>query len=324
MASYFAQRIPKVNPDIVVVTFGGNDAQGLRNLDKSWAVQHAPGSGGDDTDWRAEYGKRVGAAMDYLGGDNRTLIWVGIPNDDNPDVTARLQVQNEVVMAEAAKRPKVVFIDTWKRFSGLSGGFAEAVQDPRDGQFKAVRRDDGFHLNTTGAEILALDIAEAIRTELRARGGNLPNASVSTTRAKLAPETLVLVQEAGVVGGAEAELQVAELHEGRRDPSAERAEVFVEQGAGTVGEGLFGELVEALVGHLDGVFGVAVERRRSDRSRRSARRAPSARCRSTGWSRASPVARRTDGLAISRCTRKTISISIAGCRSSTSSTHQLR
>jgi hypothetical protein len=171
--SYFAQQIPKVNPDIVVVTFGGNDAQGLRNVDKSWAVQHAPGSGGDDADWRAEYGKRVGATMDYLGGDNRTLIWVGIPNDNNPDVTARLQVQNEVVTAEAAKRPKVVFIDTWKRFSGLNGGFAEAVQDPRDNQFKDVRRDDGFHLNTTGAEILALDIAEAIRTELRARGGNL-------------------------------------------------------------------------------------------------------------------------------------------------------
>jgi hypothetical protein len=171
--SYFAQQIPAVNPDIVVVTFGGNDAQGLRNVDKTWAVQHTPGSGGDDADWRAEYGKRVGAAMDFLGGDNRKLIWVGIPNDDNPDVTARLQVQNEVVMAEAAKRPNVVFIDTWNRFSGLSGGFAPVVQDPRDGEFKDVRRDDGFHLNETGAEILALDIAEAIRTELRARGGAL-------------------------------------------------------------------------------------------------------------------------------------------------------
>ena len=171
--SYFAQQIPAVNPDIVVATFGGNDAQGLRNVDKTWAVQHTPGSGGDDADWRAEYAKRVGAAMDYLGGDNRTLIWVGIPNDDSPDVTARLQVQNEVVMAEAAKRPKVVFIDTWNRFSGLSGGFAPVVQDPRDGEFKDVRRDDGFHLNETGAEILALDIAEAIRTELRARGGAL-------------------------------------------------------------------------------------------------------------------------------------------------------
>jgi hypothetical protein len=171
--AYFTQQIPKVNPDIVVVTFGGNDAQGLRNLDKTWAVEHTPGSGSDDADWRAEYGKRVGAAMDYLGGDNRTLIWVGIPNDDSPEVTARLQVQNEVVMAEAAKRPKVVFVDTWKRFSGLSGGFAEVVQDPRDNEFKSVRASDGFHLNQTGAEILALDIAEAIRSELRARGAAL-------------------------------------------------------------------------------------------------------------------------------------------------------
>jgi uncharacterized protein len=171
--AHFAQQIPSVNPDIVVVTFGGNDAQGLRNKDSTWAVDHSPGSGTDDADWRAEYAKRVGATMDYLGGDNRTLIWVGIPNDDNPDVTARLQVQNEVVMAEAAKRPHVVFVDTWKRFSGLNGGFAEVVQDPRDNEFKDVRAKDGFHLNETGAEILALDIAEAVRTELRARGGNL-------------------------------------------------------------------------------------------------------------------------------------------------------
>ena len=76
-------------------------------------------------------------------------------------------------MAEAAKRSKVVFIDTWKRFSGLSGGFAEVVQDPRDNEFKDVRAEDGFHLNEAGAEILALDIAEAIRTDLRARGAAL-------------------------------------------------------------------------------------------------------------------------------------------------------
>ena len=172
--AYFAQQIPKVNPDIVVVTFGGNDAQGLRNVDKSWAVQHAPGSGSDDADWRAEYGKRVGAAMDYLGGDNRTLIWVGIPNDDNPDVTARLQVQNEVVMAEAAKRPK-------GRVHRHVEALLRAQRRLRRGRAGPPRRpvqrrcgaSDGFHLNATGAEILALDIAEAIRTELRARGGNL-------------------------------------------------------------------------------------------------------------------------------------------------------
>lgn len=172
--AHMREIVPQVNPDIVVVTFGGNDAQGLRNLDKSWAVNHAPASGVDDADWRAEYGARVGAAMDYLTEGNRTLVWVGIPNDDNPEVTARMQVQDEVVRAEAAKRAdKVVFIDTWARFSGRNGGWAEYVIDPRDGEGKDVRADDGFHLNTTGAEILSLDIAEAVKDDLRARGATL-------------------------------------------------------------------------------------------------------------------------------------------------------
>ena len=45
--------------------------------------------------------------------------------------------------------------------------------DPRDGEGKDVRADDGFHLNTTGAEILSLDIAEAVKDDLRARGADL-------------------------------------------------------------------------------------------------------------------------------------------------------
>ena len=171
--AHMREKLPQVNPDIVVVTFGGNDAQGLRNIDKTWAVNHPPASGGDDADWKAEYGKRVGEVMDYLGGGNRTLIWVGIPNDNNPDVTARLAVQDQVVRAEAAKRPKVVFVDTWLRFSGRNNGWAEFVIDPRDGVGKSVRAKDGFHLNTTGAEILALDIAEDVKTDLRARGAKI-------------------------------------------------------------------------------------------------------------------------------------------------------
>jgi hypothetical protein len=172
--AHMHQALPAVNPDIVVVTFGGNDAQALRNADRTWAVAHKPGVGKNDTDWKAEYGKRVGQVMDYLGGDNRTLIWVGIPNAASPATTARMKVQDEVVRAEAAKRPKkVVYIDTWLRFSGRNNGYGEYVIDPRDGVGKDVRATDGFHLNVTGAEILALDIAEAVRTQLRARGAKL-------------------------------------------------------------------------------------------------------------------------------------------------------
>jgi hypothetical protein len=171
--AHFAQELPTVNPDIVVVTFGGNDAQGLTTADGGGIAQTPTGAAGGDTAWRAEYAKRVGAVMDVLAGGNRTLIWVGIPNHVDPQVTARMSVQDETVKAEAAKRPKVVVIDTWARFSGRNGGYGEYVVDPRDGIGKDVRASDGFHLNQNGAEILALDIAEAIRKELRARGATL-------------------------------------------------------------------------------------------------------------------------------------------------------
>jgi hypothetical protein len=173
--SHFRQIIPQVQPDIVVVTFGGNDPQGLTDgvqADGSpnFIVGEPSGEPGGDTEWRTEYGRRVGEVMDFLSADGRTLVWVGIPNDDNPDVTARLRVQDEVVRAQAAARPQVRFVDTWKRFSGREGGWAEFVIDPRDRQAKDVRADDGFHLNTVGAEILALDIAEVVIADLRERG----------------------------------------------------------------------------------------------------------------------------------------------------------
>ena len=161
------RKLPEVNPDIVVATFGGNDANILRDAAGNDLFGY-PES--DPEGWTEEYQQRVGAVMDQLMEGGRTLIWVGIPNDDNPDVTARMAIQDRAAKAAAAERPDVIFIDTWKRFSGRDGNWAEFVIDPRDGEGKDVRADDGFHLNTTGAEILAIDIAQAVRDTLRAQG----------------------------------------------------------------------------------------------------------------------------------------------------------
>ena len=50
---------------------------------------------------------------------------------------------------------------------------ASYVVDPRDNEGKLVRADDGFHLNVTGAQILALDVQKKIEDDLRARGAQL-------------------------------------------------------------------------------------------------------------------------------------------------------
>jgi uncharacterized protein len=158
--AHFTEQLATIKPDIVIVTFGGNDGQSIHGMPNKV----------DSPEWRAEYGKRVAAAMEQLSAEGRTLIWVGIPNGPTDDFTARLKVQNEVVTAQAAAHPDVVLVDTWNRFSGIDGGYAEYVIDPRDGISKDVRAGDGFHLNTTGAEILALDINAAVTADLLERG----------------------------------------------------------------------------------------------------------------------------------------------------------
>lgn len=157
--------IASLDPDTVVVTFGGNDAQDMIIDGQSTPV---------DTDaWRTEYGRRVGAVMDFLSADGRTLVWVGIPNAKSGDFRARLEILEQVTRAEAEKRPQVQYIDVWNLFVGRSGGYADFIIDPRDNQGKLVRADDGFHLNQTGADILALTVAEVIRDDMRARGAEV-------------------------------------------------------------------------------------------------------------------------------------------------------
>ena len=48
----------------------------------------AKGDEGGDVGWVAEYSRRAGDGVDHRTAGGRTLVWVGIPNDDNPDVTA--------------------------------------------------------------------------------------------------------------------------------------------------------------------------------------------------------------------------------------------
>ncbi len=89
------------------------------------------------------------------------------------EASARIRTLTVEEASAKLDDPDVVFVDTWSRFSGRDGGWAEFVVDPRDKQGKDVRADDGFHLNQTGAEILAIDIAVEVQEVLRELGADL-------------------------------------------------------------------------------------------------------------------------------------------------------
>jgi hypothetical protein len=166
--------------DIVIVTFGGNDAQGLSEPCPNGAgtcelsVVVGQASESNAADWTAEYSERVRDVMDILTEDSdRRVIWVGIPNAADPEFTARLEIQDQAVRRALEDYPDAVLVDTWEIFDGRNGGIAELVVDPRDGKAKPVRQGDGFHLNTDGAEILAIDIATHVEAILEDLGADV-------------------------------------------------------------------------------------------------------------------------------------------------------
>jgi hypothetical protein len=168
------------DPDIVIVTFGGNDAQGLSEPCPNGAgtcqlsVVVGQATESNKAEWTAEYERRVAEVMDIMLADpDRRVIWVGIPNAKDPAFTARLQVQDQAVRQALEDYPNAVFVDTWERFNGRNGGIAELIVDPRDGRAKPVRQSDGFHLNEDGAEILAIDIADEVESILTDLGAEL-------------------------------------------------------------------------------------------------------------------------------------------------------
>ncbi len=168
------------DPEIVIVTFGGNDAQGLTEPCPNGAgscgvnVVVPQATAANATEWTAEYARRVAVVMDMLlENPERRVIWVGIPNAQDLEFTARLEIQDQAVRESLANYEDAVFVDTWEMFDGRNGGVAELVVDPRDGKAKPVRQSDGFHLNVDGAEILAIDIAAQVETILEDLGADV-------------------------------------------------------------------------------------------------------------------------------------------------------
>lgn len=141
----------ELRPKVAVVALGANDRQPMLLPDNRSLAQ--PGS----PEWDAEYGHRIGQAMDRLaaGGCER-IIWLQLPPMRDAVVQAHAGRINELVATAGAQRPRVVVHD----FSPLvadrrTGGYTERVMDPMTAAAIRVRDPDGIHLTPDGARMLA-------------------------------------------------------------------------------------------------------------------------------------------------------------------------
>jgi uncharacterized protein len=144
------------DPHVAVAMFGANDGQ-----DVSYQGQVLKF---DTPAWIALYHKRVGAAMDILVGTNhRQVWWVGMPimrpGAYHPGV---IETLNTVYKVEAAKRPDVHWVDTYRMFADKNGHYQDYLPG-RSGQTELMRQQDGIHFTRAGADVAAKAVLDQIK-----------------------------------------------------------------------------------------------------------------------------------------------------------------
>jgi hypothetical protein len=159
--THVAEKMRTLKPKAVVLDFGGNDDHGyMTGTPKGVSI----GDFGSRS-WVKEYRRRVGGVMDTINRAGAFVVWIGMPITRNEAQTARFDVINAAVEAEARKRRgKVAFIDTYGTFASDSGGFAQYLTDS-NGQKILVRAPDGVHFERAGGDIIARMVLHALNEE---------------------------------------------------------------------------------------------------------------------------------------------------------------
>jgi uncharacterized protein len=141
---------------IVVVMFGSNDNQAIRN-GKDVVKQ------GTDA-WDELYGQRVEAFVKKLRAKGLAVYWTGLPimrsPDDSDDAEELNDIYREKSFINGAK-----FIDTWSGFTDESGRYSPIGPD-MSGQVRRLRDDDGVHFTSRGYLKLAHFAEKEMRRDL--------------------------------------------------------------------------------------------------------------------------------------------------------------
>jgi hypothetical protein len=161
-----ASDVAQIDPDVMYVMFGANDAQGIIAPDGT-TYQHV-----DDPGWQAEYARRVDLVMDQLRADDnhRLVFWVLQPPMRSTEFDRHIHIIDDIYRHAAEDRPWVQLVETAPLFGDANGAFSDELPGA-DGDLEDLRQDDGIHLARAGADKLAHALLDLLNTELGAGSG---------------------------------------------------------------------------------------------------------------------------------------------------------
>lgn len=146
--------------DIAVFIIGINDRQKMRINDVSY--------GSLSPEWSAEYQNRVAAVVSALRAANKPTIWVGLPpmakTEYNKTMSGISEIQRLAAFGGGAE-----FLDIYERFVDDEGKYTSYGPD-LNGKNVRMRKDDGIHFSSAGADKLAFYLAQTLKLYYRGAG----------------------------------------------------------------------------------------------------------------------------------------------------------
>ncbi|HUD51840.1 DUF459 domain-containing protein [Parvibaculum sp.] len=192
--------------DIAVVVMGTNDRQTIIENGNRYALF--------EPKWREVYEARVDDFTATLKAAGAHIYWVGLPVMRSPGFEADMENFSGIFEARAAANG-IAFIPTHALAADEDGKYQAYGTDP-SGKKRLLRTEDGIHFTMEGYELLAREIADAIRTD--ADGGKVAASTGSAGAVTAAVMTSAGEEERRTgAAGATTGYEVADIRRGRSD-----------------------------------------------------------------------------------------------------------
>ncbi len=156
-----AEQVAANSFDIAIMIIGINDRQTIKT-DAGSLKALTP-------EWNAAYQARIAGFVNAVRGANKPLIWIGLPPMSKADYSNAMGqisgIQRLAVFGGGAE-----FLDIYDRFVGEDGKYAKSGPD-LNGNRVSMRKDDGIHFSSAGADKVAFYLSQTIKTFYTGAGG---------------------------------------------------------------------------------------------------------------------------------------------------------
>jgi hypothetical protein len=140
-----AAYLKKYKPQLVLISLGGNDEQGMV---VNGSVVNFPTAA-----WQTDYAARVREMIDESTAAGAYVLWVGMPIMQPTGYNQGMQLIDSIYTKVVPSQPNATFVSSWSLFSNPQGAFQSAAQV--NGQSTTLRQSDGIHYSFSGENVLA-------------------------------------------------------------------------------------------------------------------------------------------------------------------------